>query len=52
MSNFEEKINIEEPETIFDLEPDELDVLIQFRKLSSDKQKKIVEYIKEKIKTE
>lgn len=40
----------EEPQTIFDLTPDELDTLILFRKLSRENQTKLAEFILAKTK--
>ena len=37
----------EEPQTIFDLTPDELDTLILFRKLSPEQQQKLADQIYE-----
>lgn len=34
-----------EPQTIFDLEPDELDLLILFRKLSPENQKEVLKHL-------
>lgn len=37
-------INLNIPENIFDLAPDELDWLIEFRKLSPEKQKEFLKH--------
>lgn len=37
--------NINDPETIFDLDSDELDLLINFRKLSPEHQKEFLKHL-------
>lgn len=38
--------NNDDPETIFDLNPNELDLLINFRKLTPEQQNQLFDYIK------
>lgn len=45
MKSFETENYPEEPQTIFDLEPDELDFLILFRNLSLKNQKEVLKHL-------
>lgn len=44
-NNLKNSPYVEKVQTIFDLSPDELDLLIEFRKLDNYKQDKILEHI-------